>query len=163
LVRPHCQGHQDAISNAISVWSNFGLGFALTNPCYLRPASHMYLSQARNSSRHSVSSKHESLLGVCLSPACISLECSYYVHLISRYHRTCISQGVYLGGTSHWRAHLTGCAHLMGACILWVCISWVCISWACISWVRLFRGHASQRPASYRRIFHSFDWRVMRN
>ena len=108
-----------------------------------------HLSRAGISRRHLC--RHTSLLGVHLSPACMSLENASYLYFtgvyLVRFHRLCISglyisQGVrkswgaciswgvhptrcvqLMGACISWGVHLTGCAHLMGTCISWACIS----------------------------------------
>jgi hypothetical protein len=78
----------------------------------------MHFSQTRISYRHtSLLGICTSLLGVHLSLACISLNRASYFCVS---HRRVSYRGVYFTGrasqryTSHGRAHLPGCAHLMG-------------------------------------------------
>src|SRR5271170_17184 len=91
-----------------------------------------HLSRAGISRRHLC--RHTSLLGVHLSPACMSLENASHLYFTGVYlvgfHRLCISglymsQGVRksMGACISWGVHLTGCAHLMGTCISSACIS----------------------------------------
>ena len=108
-----------------------------------------HLSQAGISRRHLC--RHTSLLGVHLSLACISLENASYLYLTGVYFTGCAYQSC----TSHRECATHGRVHLMGRASHRVCASHGHVHligvhlWAC-----LFRGHAPQRPASYRRASH---------